>query len=171
MGKKVLSFLVLAWVVTLSAPVKAQWYDDEPCNQTYSDGFKDKEGSGKNGALKIRFYVTTHYDASDIEGVKKGLVPAMISLMNEYSEKMDYKVSFEGADWDDDPSTYNFTLFLDVYHRDDDSYCIYVCLHGWGAGHLCRFSSSGTSSDLEDEITSAANEAVDRFELGWTCAD
>ncbi|HUI31305.1 MAG TPA: hypothetical protein VLX91_13935 [Candidatus Acidoferrales bacterium] len=171
MSKLALSFLVLVSALTLSVPIKAQWYDNDPCNRTYSDGFKDKDGSGKNGAMRIRFYITTHYTAEDIETVKKNLVPAMVSLMNDYSGDMSYNVRFEGADWNDDPSTYNFTLFLDVYHREDDTYRIYVCMHGWGAGHLCRFSSDGTSTDIEKELASAANEAVDRFENGWTCAD
>lgn len=167
----ILSFVMLATSLALTAPVIAQWHDDDACNHTYSDGFKDKSGSGKDGEMRIRFYINTHYEASDIEQVKKSLVPAMVSLMNEYAKDNDYNIRFEGADWDEDASDFNFTLFLDVYHREDDTYRVYVCMHGWGAGHLCRFSSTGSSSDIVKELTSAADEAVDRFENGWVCSD
>lgn len=168
--KTFLAILTLAASLFLSAPAKAQYTQDPnaPCNSTLNGGFHDKNGSGSNGALVVRFYIQFHYTPTNLEGVKKDLAGVMVSEMNFYAKQHNYPTRIEATDYDN-PVNSNFLVYLDVYSSDNnnDDYQVFISVSGWGAGHLFRFAADrGT---LEDTLMGAANGTIARLNNGWTC--
>lgn len=173
MRKIFLATIALVAGLLLSAPAKAQYTDpsaSNPCNQTYQGGFENYQGSGPNGTMVFRFYITVHYQVKDLNVVKATLAKFMITEMNDRAQAKGYNIRFSATDFDS-PSNLNFTNYLDIYDGDNDTndnqYRVYTSIDGWSAGHLFKFYTNiGTSAN---SLIEAADGTVDRLADGWSC--
>ncbi len=165
--KAILSLIVLAAALLVAAPAKAQYYGSEACNRTFSDGFNGYTGSGPNGEFVVRFYITTHYQAKNIEVVKEKLAEMMVDEMNIQSAKEGHNARFLATSYAN-PTNLNFTVYIDMYDPND-VYSAYFYVNGWGAGHLFQFHTTG--SEGGPVLLAGADGISDRWSNGWICGN
>lgn len=172
MKKMLLTLVALVAALTLSAPAKAQYSGStayNPCNTQYSNGFSNYNGGGPNGEFVVRFYINFHYQASDLESVKRDLAAAMVTAMNAREASQGSNVRFVATSFDNSSSNLNFTIWIDAYDSGstEDGYQLFTSVGGWGVGHLFKFrSATGTP---ENVLVESAIGLADRFTNGWTC--
>jgi len=166
--KKVLAAAVLMLgILVLPGISRAQYADDEPCNQTYAKTGLGSHGSGSNGEIVNRYFVTLHYEAKDMNGVKSDAPEVFTTFLNAAAQDQNLAVRFASTDYDNPDPNYNLTFRFDIYSNDDDTYSVYLVVRGWGQGHLFRVSYiNGT---LEDGIKNVTSRAASMIQNGWTC--
>ena len=169
MKKLTLALIALIAVLMFSAPVKAQFYGNEACNNTSLSNWGTldaQQGSGPNGEKVVRFYIAFHYNAKDPDGVRRELPTTMVNVMNEYAKSQGYKSRFIATDYNS-PVNLNLTVYMDIYSGSGDTYQIFNYVNGWGVGHLFQFRTA--SEETADAFIESATGVTQRIGTGWTC--
>jgi len=165
--KKMFLMLALATALFAAKPANAQFHDDSPTNRTYS-------AAGLNNIahqdLKTRVVIQWHYTAKDPELIRHKITDAFVAAMNAEEETKGTTLRFTPVNGDTtEGQGLNFTLYFDFYSNGDGTYSIFLCVHGWGQGHLFRISETKfTEDNFGTSFASLAVGAADRLAFGWT---
>lgn len=163
-----LSFTIMA--LSFAAPAAhAQYHDTQACNTSLDGGFSNFQGLGPNGAFPIRFFIQSHYQMVNQQGVLDNFTGVATDEMNAVGAQKGYTVRFSPVDFrDTDPNTYNFTAYIDIYANSDGTYSTYLVLSGWGVGHLFR-TSYLNAPDGGTALAGIVDQIPSFIQNGWSC--